>query len=179
MVIADEYFLKETNVFAETKYDVNGRPVTGSTIIFDGYPPNAKGDPLRDHTSFTLKLGPQATVVSMEAILPKDPTNARTQEQYDATHVYETVAAVTANACPALGRDEVAKWIENSIKPNSRFLPPEHEDKSERSAVHGFKQLVSKNTAFCNRVFEFHSESGTIQHGFEHDPFDTMRVIIE
>lgn len=178
--VADEYASDDTNIFAVIKYDVNGKPVTGSKIMFDGYPPNAKAqhvvDHIYDHTTFLLRLSPQGVVASVNANLPKDPTFAHTQEEYDATHAYETVSAVTANACPTLGRDEVAKWIENTIKPGSHDTPRQHWSEPERGHA---DERVSKRTAFCGRNFEFHSVWGAYQQGFSRQEFGGMLIEID
>lgn len=175
MAIADQYFLKDTNVFAEPRYDVNGRALNGSTIMFDGYGANAKGDYVRDHTVFSMKLDPQGTVVSMVAKLPKQLARARTQEEYDATRAYETVSAVTADACKALGRDEVARWIENSIKPSSQFTPTKHW-KDEGDQVTS-RDLESKKMSLCGRSFMFHTIEQTVRHGFQSET--TVETLIE
>jgi hypothetical protein len=176
LAIADNYALKDSNLFAETKYDVNGRPLTGSKVTFNGYAPSAKGDSLHNHTVFELTLGRDGTVSSVEANLPKDPTFARTQDEYDATGVYETVSAVTANTCPALSRAEVAKWIENTIKPNSRFGPRKHWSEPDRGHA---TDLFSKKTTFCGRTFGFHAIYGTEYHGFQREDFGGMTIQIQ
>jgi len=176
LAITDKYVLKDMNIFAETKYDVNGKPVNGSKITFDGFAPNAKGDYARRHTTFILTLEPGGRVSGMEAHLPKDPTFARTQDEYDATDVYETVSAVTARTCPTLSRAEVAKWVENTIMPNSRFGPKKHwEDEGRVSATDRF----SRKTTLCGRTFQFHSVWGKQQVGFQSEPFGGMSIEIQ
>jgi len=154
LAVADDYSAKDENIFADTRYDVNGKPVTGSKVSFIGYVPNAasdvKGIPLHYHTTFNLTLNRDGAVSSLEARLPKDPTFARTQEEYDATAVYETVSGVTAKTCPALGRAEVAKWVENTVKPNSKAFSG-HVNRGTA------KLEISKKTAFCGRTFQFNS----------------------
>jgi hypothetical protein len=176
LVIADDYALKDFNLFAETKYDVNGRPLTGSKIMFDGYAPGAQGYLVHNQTTFLLTLARNGTVASVEANLPKDPTFARTQDEYDATGAYETVSAVTANTCPTLSRAAVAKWIENTIKPNSRFGPKEHwENQGWVSAIDRF----SKKATLCGRTFQFHSIWGTRRVGFKREDFGGMTIQIQ
>ena len=176
LAIADNYALKDFNLFAETKYDVNGRPLTGSKITFNGYPPSAKGDSIHNHTVFELTLARDGTVSLVEAHLAKDPSFARTQEEYDATDAYETVSAVTANTCPALSRVEVAKWIENTIKPDSRFGTKKHwQDQGRVSAIDRF----SKKATLCGRAFRFHSVWGKRQAGFQHEDFGGMTIQIQ
>ncbi len=185
LAVADTYLRVNDNIFADVKYDVNGKPVNGAKINFDGYRANA--GPATDRpsasssdghiygglnaTSFVLKLGPQNTVVSMLAKLPHVISRAHTQEEYDKTGVYETVWAVTAKTCPALRPDEVAKWVENAIKPNSHVTPKERLSESVTA-----QELVSKETSFCGRKFKFHTIAEKIRHGFGHD--NQMETIV-
>lgn len=178
LAVADEFHAKDLNIFAEIKYDVNGKPVNGSQIMFDGYAPNAKGNPIHDHhTTFFLKLGRQGEVSSIDARLPKNPALARTQEEYDQTDVYETISAVTARGCPTLGRAEVAKWVENMIKPNSEFKPTEHRKDPDGDRITS-RDLESKEIDLCGRKFVFHTVDLTIQHGFQHERSVSTRVEI-
>ncbi len=181
LTVADAFFLKGSNIFADTTYDVNGRPVTGSKIMFDAYPPDAKSTILNEdiyrHTTFDLSLGRDGKVATVIASLPRDPTYARTQAQYDATGVYEVVAAVTAKTCPTLGRAEVARWVENTIKPRSRLGPKTHgEGLQGRYTATDF---FSPKTALCGRIFQFHSVQGKEQVGFQHQRFGGMTIQIQ
>jgi hypothetical protein len=150
--IADH--MSDESLVAETKYDVNGKPVTGSEFEFEGYVPGPDGvthdDAVVFPTKFVVKMGRNAKVSTVDVKLPIDPTGARTQDQYDATDAYETVSALTAKDCPALSREDVAKWIENTIKPKI---------KSYRERVRrGTAEIEnSKRTAFCGRTFQFSS----------------------
>jgi len=178
LAVADAYRRVNENIFAEVKYDVNGKPVNGAKFVFAAYPAIAgptrnRPDALAEYdhifaesnaTHFVLKLGPQNTVVSMLAKLPHVISRARTQEDYDKTLVYETVWAVSAKTCPALRPDEVAKWVENAIKPNSHVTPKQRLSESVTA-----QELVSKETSFCGRKFKFHTIAEKIRHGFGHD----------
>jgi hypothetical protein len=164
------------SVVAATKYDVNGKPVNG-TIEFYGFVPdaNADNDPsrLRRATKFELRLGRDGLVASFRARLPQDPTFAHTQEQYDATDAYETVAALVAKKCPDLSRAEVAKWIENTIKPNST---------SARGRIRrGLAAAkISRKTAFCGRTFQFASVwASQTYNQFRRDAIGGMFVSVE
>ena len=160
--IADSYLAKDANVFSPIRYDVNGKPIELHIELYGFAPkakpganfsPNANPNPLFNiqiTTKFSVTLGRDGSVASVKVRLPNDPTFARTQEEYDATHVYETVAAVTAQSCPALSKAEVAKWMENTIKPSS---------KSYRGKVHRgvTAARISEKVKFCGRSFQFDS----------------------
>jgi hypothetical protein len=162
LAIADEYFVSDFNIFADVKSDVNGKPVTGSRIFFYGFIPNRRSNSdidaeftaINDRTHFDLTLDRNGKVTEVAANLPNDPIFAKTQEEYDATGVYETISALTAKTCPALSNADVAKWIENTVKPNSKFGPREVSTDPDLSiATH----RASKPIVFCGRTFEFHS----------------------
>ncbi len=151
--IADSYS-SNNSVVDETSYDVNGKPVNASKFEFVGYVPRAKSDSggigLSRPTKFTMTMGRSGSVSLLAAHLPSDPTFAHTQDEYDATDAYETIAAVSVQKCPTLSRAEVAKWIENTIKPNSKAYR-EHIRRGSAEAE------ISKKTAFCGRTFRFDS----------------------
>ena len=191
LAIADNYRRVDDNIFAEVKYDVNGKPVNGAKIIFEGYRANA--GPATDMPSavaksalakydhiyagnnafrFVLNLGPQKTVVSMLAKLPHITPLARTQEAYDKTGVYETVWAAGGKTCPALQSDEVAKWVENAIKPNSHVRPRERLSDDVTA-----QELVSNETSFCGRKFTFHTIKKKIRQGLGHET--TYETVVE
>jgi hypothetical protein len=175
LAITDSYVVKD-NLFAEVRYDVNGRPLIGK-ITFEGYLPNAKGgDFIYKRTAFLLTLGPQGTITTIEVSLPKDPIYARTQDEYDATAAYETVSALTAKTCPTLARADVARWIENTIKPKSKEGPRKRWSDLERGHA---TSITSPKTAFCGRTFQFESVQGSVQRGFQHQSFGGMNITVE
>jgi hypothetical protein len=105
LTVADNWAEADFNVFPEIKYDVNGRPINGSTVMLDAYRPNARALHDGGLNRLILNITPNGSVSHITALLPHDPILAHTQEDYDKTQVYETVAAVTAKSCPALRAD--------------------------------------------------------------------------
>jgi len=184
LAIADTYLRVNDNIFAEVKYDVNGKPVNGAKIVFAGYPANA-GPPRdrpealaqydhiyadRNATHFVLNLGPQNTVASMLAKLPHLTLLARTQEDYDKTGVYEAVWAASVKTCPALRPDEVAKWVENAIKPNPHLMPRERLSDDVTA-----QELVSNEASFCGHKYKFHTIKKKEREGLGHTTtFETI-----
>jgi hypothetical protein len=151
--ITDSYS-GNNSVVDQTTYDVNGKPVNAGKFEFVGYVPKPKPDnggaPPAVPTKFAMSVGRDGLVSSLAAHLPSDPTFAHTQDEYDATDAYETIAAVSAQQCPTLSRAEVAKWIENTIKPNAKA----YHERIRRGAA---EAEISKKTAFCGRNFRFNS----------------------
>jgi hypothetical protein len=151
--IADSYS-GNNSVVDETTYDVNGKPVSAGKFEFVGYARKPKPDngsaPPAVPTKFAMSVGRDGLVSSLAAHLPSDPTFAHTQDEYDATEAYETITAVSAQQCPTISRAEVAKWIENTIKPNAKA----YHERIRRGAA---EAEISKKTAFCGRNFRFNS----------------------
>ena len=174
--ITDSYSTN-SSVADETAYDVNGKPVNASKFEFVGYVPKPKTDNggvgLSRPTRFTMTMGHGGTVSLLTAHLPSDPTVARTQDDYDATDAYETIAAVSAEKCPTLSRAEVAKWIENTVKPNSKSY---HERIYRGSA----QAEISKKTVFCGRTFRFDSVwASRTYNQYRRDVTGGMALLIE
>jgi hypothetical protein len=174
--ITDSY-ASNSSVVDETVYDVNGKPVNAAKFEFVGYVPKPKpgngSAGLSRPTKFTMTMGRNGSVSLLAAHLPSDPTFARTQDEYDATDAYETIAAVSAQKCPDLSRAEVAKWIENSVKPNSKSYRgqiPRGEAEAE----------ISKKTAFCGRTFRFDSVwASRTYNQYRRDVTGGMALLIE
>lgn len=175
--VADDYALKDLNLFADIRYDVNGKPVNGSRITLDGYIPSYK-DFSHRHAMLNLTVGASG-VSKLEVELPKNPEFARTEPEYAVTGLYETVSAVTAKTCPTLGSVDVARWFENTVKPSSKLAPKERRKHRDDTRVHSLRVLDSASIAFCGRTFRFQTATGTVRHGFHHDPFAGTRVVIE
>lgn len=174
--ITDSYS-GNNSVVDQTVYDVNGKPVNASKFVFVGYVPKAKSDDggvqVVVPTKFAMTVGRNNSVSLLEAHLPRDPTFAHTQDEYDATNAYETIAAVSAQKCPTLGRAEVAKWIENTIKPDSKAY---HERVRRGSA----EAEISKKTEFCGRTFRFNSVwASQTYNQYRRDVIGGMTVLVE
>jgi hypothetical protein len=191
LAVADSYRRVAENIFAEVKYDVNGKPINGAKVKFGGSPANAAPrreavagfDAYNDYsaaiearqntTQFILNLGPRDTVVSILAKLPKLTPLARTQEDYDKTGIYEVVWAASVKTCPALRPDEVAKWIENTVKPTSRITAKERLN-DEVTA----QDLVSNAASFCGHKYVFHTIKQKERQGLGHTTtFETIVAI--
>jgi hypothetical protein len=176
LTVADNWG-SEFSIFPEIKYDVNGRPINGKTVMLDAYRPNAKALHDGGLTQLMLDITPNGSVSRIDALLPHDPLFAHTQEEYDKTHIYETVAAVTAKTCPALASPEVARWVENIIKPGLTFGKESHFD--DGTTTGRASNIDTKKTAFCGRTFHFTSASGYYHEGFQRVPFEGVSLKIE
>lgn len=179
MTVADDWANKDSNVFPEIKYDVNGKPVNGSLVMLSAYRPNGYAVHDGGQTQLMLDVAPNGSVSHIMAMLPsaREPLVAQTQEDYDRTHVYDIVAAVTAKTCPALTSSEVARWIENVVKPTVAY---EKETKFDDGMTTGRSQSShSKKIVFCGRTFSFNSSSGYYRQGFSRMPYEGAILDIE
>lgn len=185
LAITDFVGSKDSNLFADVRYDVNGRSLNGDRVVLDGFIPNSRDISHRSVYS-TIILGTDGTVSAVEAKLLKSLELAHTQEEYDAPGAYEIVAAMAAKQCPGLGKSDVARWVENTVKPSMHQKPEERgknakEERKEMRAqgIHSYRSLDSPKIAFCGRTFEFSTAAFTVQHGFEHDPATVPQVRIQ
>lgn len=185
LVITDDAASKDFNLFADARYDVNGRPVNGSHVLFDGFIPNHR-DIAHRSLDFTVVLGSGGAVSSVEAKLLNDVVLAKTQADYDTTGAYEVVAAMSAKQCPGLSKSEVARWVENKVKPGMRERPEEHGRKAKVDremdsieGVHHFHLLESSKISLCGRTFQFSSAAFIVRHGSQHDPSVVPVVLVQ
>ncbi|MGA8615761.1 MAG: hypothetical protein WB760_29585 [Xanthobacteraceae bacterium] len=174
--ITDSYS-GNNSVVDQTAYDVNGKPANPGKFEFVGYVPKSQHDndvvQLAVPTKFAMSLGRDGSVSLLEARLPGDPIFAHTQDEYDATDAYETIAAVAAQECPTLSRADVAKWIENTIKPSSKA----YHERVRRGAA---EAEISKKTAFCGRSFRFNSVwAGQTYNQYRRDVTGGMALLVE
>jgi hypothetical protein len=172
--ITDSYS-GNNSVVDETTYDVNGKPVNGTKFEFVGYVPKSQPNDggVQVPTKFAVSVGRDGAISLLEAHLPSDPAFARTQDEYDATDAYETIAAVSAQQCPTLSRAEVAKWIENTIKPNAKA----YHERIRRGAA---EAEISKKTAFCGRNFRFNSVwASQTRNQYRRDVTGGMAILVE
>jgi hypothetical protein len=186
MAITDDVASKDFSLFADIRYDVNGRPVNGAHVLLDGFVPNNTDNIAHRSASIDLALGAGGTVSSVEVKLIKGVDLAQTQEEYDTTGVYEIVAAISAKECPGLTKNEVARWVENTVKPSEHQTPAEHGQKAKQARedlraerIHHFRLFESRAIVFCGRTFQFSSAAFTVRHGFEYDPAFVPSVRIQ
>jgi hypothetical protein len=143
---------------------------------FDGYLPNANSE---DRVSFIyfrvhldLALGPDGSVFTLGATLPKAPLFARTQEEYDATDLYEIVWTGAAKICPTLSHDQVAKWFENTINLHAKRGPLQHWSEPERERT---RDVLVFKTNLSGSSFNFHSSLRTRALWWD-DDYDTVKL---
>ena len=176
LAITDHVGSQDFDLFADVRYDVNGRPLNGQRFTLDGFVPNYR-DFAHRSAYLTVNLAPDGSVSLVEAKLLKGVELAHTQEEYDATGIYEITAAIAAKECPGLSKSEVARWVENTVKPNIHQKREERGKKAKEKrkklnaqAVRSYRLFDSPKIAFCGRTFEFTTATFTARHGFEHDP---------
>jgi len=154
--VADNYAV--SNLFAKENRDVNGKIISKHIILITGYIPGVR-DILERTTALqiTLSLNNDHSVKSVSAMLPHDPLYAKTQEEYDKTGSYEIIAAMTKADCPELSHTEVARFIENSVKPKGKFTGERWSFDNGITRTNG---KAANNIKFCGRSMEFYSSYG-------------------
>lgn len=117
-----------SDLYAPETVDVNGRSPPQRMIsslvayvptIFR--PPAFPGDkPRATPMHLVLTLDEKRLVSQVQVSLLRNPFLTVTQKDYDATGTIEPIAALTMAGCPGQSRNDIARFIENSVKPQVR-----------------------------------------------------------
>jgi hypothetical protein len=133
--------------------DVNGK-TAHRRIVIDATAPGH-----RDRIAIILTLAspaPNDTVVGAEIWLTSDPDAAHTQSEYDATFLYDAVAALLGNRCPGLDRLGLYRFYENSVKPNETVKT----EVVKRGIVnHTVVSIDTGKIPFCGILFSHHKRT--------------------
>lgn len=167
-----------TNLYAPDKVDVNGNVLFEHNIFITGFIPGVREQFSTRGITFLIELGYDRTVKTVKASLPNDPFFARTQEEYDRTSVYEVISAMVHSECPNLSRNEVARFIENKVKPAAELLGKETSYSSGDIVTGNNKQ--AKDVKFCGQRIDFDSFYGNstdlASHNDPHGSFGGMNI---
>jgi hypothetical protein len=182
LAIADEYLV--SHLYGPDKMDVNGKAMFEHTIFVSGFLPGkqAPNNLIRGRLRFILQLGDDRRVNTVRVQLPRDPSFAKTQDEYDATGFYEFIAALGRAECPNLTRNEAARFIENQVKPMSKSWV-EKKSCSPSSGCTSENHYQVKDIKFCGQTLKFDSAYGTAsdlvtRHNI-HGAFGGMSVTVD
>jgi len=92
--------------------DVNGRPIGGGFVTIYAKLPGEF-----DAFVLLLHLRPDDTVQRVESNLLHNLIDARTERSYDASKLYDIVSRLLGRRCPGIGKIELYRFFENSVKP--------------------------------------------------------------
>ena len=93
--------------------DVNGRSLGGGLMTVSG---RLRGR--REPLLVALHLSPDDTVRSVEAALPNDPVEARTEQEYADTGLYQMLSPLIGARCPEMATPlALYQFFENVVKP--------------------------------------------------------------
>ena len=109
-----------------------------------------------EQIGITLTLAspsPNDEVVKIEIGLPNDPESAHTQSEYDRLVLYDVVAAVLGNRCPALDKLTLYRFFENTIKPHEVVKTEVYH---EHSVIQTKQTTDTAKLPFCNAMFSLH-----------------------
>ncbi|MFZ2004898.1 MAG: hypothetical protein WAV02_07410 [Stellaceae bacterium] len=99
---------------------------------------------------------PNDEVVKVTLHLPRDPDLAHTGSEYDETELYDVVAVVLGNRCPALDRMALYRFYENSLKPLEK---PKIETRTDGSYYWARSTVDTAPALFCGAMFSVHRAS--------------------
>src|SRR4051794_31328562 len=92
--------------------DVNGKPLGGGLVTIYGRLPERM-----DQFVILLHLRPDDTVRGVESNLLYSLIEARTEAVYDRSGFYDIVWRLIGRRCPGIGKLELYRFFENSVKP--------------------------------------------------------------
>jgi hypothetical protein len=92
--------------------DVNGRPIGGGLVTV-----YAKLPGQLDSFVILLYLRPDDTVLRVESNLRRSLNDARTEQAYDQSALYEIVSRLLGRRCPGISKLDLYRFFENSVKP--------------------------------------------------------------
>lgn len=109
----------EDDIFSKPKLDVNGKEIgRGGKSVLAFLPENKSDGSVSDkHIRFDIDLDSSRKIKSISVDLMRKVYFAETQDEYDATGAFQVFKALTANECPDQSAVDVARFIENKIKP--------------------------------------------------------------
>lgn len=114
--------------------DVNGRPLPGVVAV------SAKLPGERGAFVVMLHLRPDDTVTRAEANLKSDVPQAHTEATYDQTKLYDMVWRLIGRRCPGLGKLDLYRFFENSVKP---LVTKERKDYS--TGINGLHKIFAQS----------------------------------
>lgn len=155
LVLTDVYATSQ--VFYPPKVDVNGKPIRPRWVKLTVYKPGPKSDvEFQDQVSLEISLSDRYLV---EQLLFEFNASALTQEEYDRTGVYELFSVLAKDRCPALTRNELARFIENKLKPARQSAKASHQ-----TGVYDATVSMSPFTSFCGRRLQL---GGFLGHAYQ------------
>jgi hypothetical protein len=92
--------------------DVNGRPIGGGLVTV-----YAKLPGRLEAFVILLHLRPDDTVQRVESNLLRSLNDARTEQAYDQSALYEIVLRLLGRRCPGISKVDLYRFFENSVKP--------------------------------------------------------------
>ncbi len=95
--------------------DVNGRPIGGGLVTVYARLPGRL-----EAFVILLRLRPDDTVQRIESNLLRSLNDARTEQAYDQSALYEIVSRLLGRRCPGISKIELYRFFENSVKPRIR-----------------------------------------------------------
>ena len=143
----DERFIA-ASLARRHQVDVNGRSLGPGLLTLTGAL-RGRAEPL----ALLLRLTPEDAVASVEAALPDDPVEARTERQYEQSGLYQVLSPLLGRRCPEMAAPlAVYRFFENAVKPR---LATVRED--VKGGFYGGHKAISRaaDIPFCGARFSF------------------------
>ncbi len=129
--------------------DVNGQKVRKKNLlIIEGY---MEGWP--QILTIDLEYTASRTVSYIGLTLPSDPSFAETSEDYAKTGLYEGIVLLLGSECQNIGRLDVYKFFQNSVKPKIIREGKTTEIHDTSAEISYFSKAL--NIPFCGRNFSY------------------------
>lgn len=148
----------EAWIIANDEVDVNGKPIDQSPSLslsghFKAFIEDGKVQ------TIDVDYSRSKVVSSVLVHLRADPAIAETESGYRNTGLYEAMALVLGDDCPAIDRTDVYRFFQNIVKPRIRYDDDDIEvDMTNASWT---RSHHAKGLFYCGRRFEYVASYGT------------------
>ena len=124
--------------------DVNGRPIGGGLVTVSARLPGEL-----HNFVILLHLRPDDTVKRVESNLLHDLLTTGTERLYDQSKVYDIVWRLLGRRCPGIGKIDLYRFVENSVKPRIT-----HQRQDFSSGLNGLHRIWSRadGVPYCGGV---------------------------
>ncbi len=177
--VADNFVLD--HLFDPPQVDVNGKLIRWR-VSFSGFIPGYHELYGIRGIVFELEFDERMLVKSLRAGLPRDPLFAQTQEEYDKTGAYEVIAAMVLTACPHISHGDVARFIENQVKPAIRTETSKRECSPAGGCISG-EAARARGVSYCGETMRFSSiygrDTNMITGQNRHGSFGGASIVFE
>lgn len=155
LAVADSYKGRSP---LKDRVDVNGNTLFDPKVALIAYLPDLIHPAPSDGFSLVLSLDARRRVSAVSAYLQRDAYGAETEDEYNATGLYEIVFSVARDKCGNLARIDLYRFFENEVKSKAVYLPNVRHENPDGTAIAGDARYAAVD--YCGHHFEFTSVHG-------------------